>query len=193
MPREKLIAEYRRVISTLYDPTLKNYFARCLRLLEHMPRTHHNVRAIRKDEVRAFFQSVQKQLFSKQGFEYAKFLIKALKNHRGMFPEAVRLAVMGYHLEKITRHTVAVEDFRNFLAHEMDTFKENISKFVNAQGERMSEIHNYSRKLFTRVKAEYNAIHEDFQYAAHGALVGFSAIDVQGILSGRIRCFQSHS
>ena len=26
MPREKLLSEYRRVISTLYDPTLKNYF-----------------------------------------------------------------------------------------------------------------------------------------------------------------------
>ena len=191
MPRDELIAEYRRVISTLYDPTLKNYFARCLKLLEHMPRTHHNVRSIRMEEVRAFAQSIQKQLFSKQGLEYARFLIKTLKNHRGMFPEAVRLAVMGYHLEKITRHTVAVEDFRHFLAHEMDTFKENVSQFVGDQGDRMSEIQNYSRQLFARIKTEYNAIHEDFRYAAHSALVGFQQSMFKEYLEAELTAFKA--
>ncbi len=191
MPREELIAEYRRVISTLYDPTLKNYFARCLKLLEHMPRTRHNVRKIQKDEVRAFALSIQKQFFSRQGLEYAKFLIKTLKNHPGMFPEAVRLAVMGYHLEKITRHTVAVEDFRTFLSQEMDTFKANISKFVGNQGERMSEIHSYSRQLFTRVKAEYNTIHKDFQYAAHTALMGFQQTMFKEYLAAEFDAFKA--
>ena len=69
-----------------------------------------------------------------------------------MFPEAVRLAIMGYHLEKITRHTVAVEDFRNFLAHEMETFKERISQFTQVPDEWMNEMQNYSRQLFARVK-----------------------------------------
>ena len=55
---------------------------------------------------------------------------------------------MGYHLEKITRHTVAVEDFRNFLDREMETFKENILQFTQVQGERMNEMQNYSRQLF---------------------------------------------
>ena len=191
MPRNELLAEYRRVVSTLYDPTLKNYFARCSRLLEHMPQTDHNVRAIRKDEVRAFAQSIRKQLFSKQGVEYAKFLIKTLKNHPRMFPEAVRLAVMGYHLEKITRHTVAVEDFRNFLAQEMDTFKANISKFVEAQGERMSEIHNYSRQLCARVKAQYNTIHKDFQYAAHSELIGFQQSMFKEYLAAEFDAFKA--
>ena len=191
MPRDELIAEYRRVISTLYDPTLKNYFARCLKLLEHMPRTHHNVRSIRMEEVQAFAQSIQKQLFSKQGLEYARFLIKTLKNHRGMFPEAVRLAVMGYHLEKITRHTVAVEDFRHFLAHEMDTFKEKVSQFVGDQGDRMSEIQNYSRQLFARIKTEYNAIHEDFRYAAHSALVGFQQSMFKEYLEAELTAFKA--
>ena len=100
MPREELIAEYRRVISTLYDPTLKNYFYRCLTLLEHMPKTHNNVRPIRREEIIAFARSIQRQLFSRQGLEYARYLMKVIKNYPQMFPEAVRLAVMGYHLEE---------------------------------------------------------------------------------------------
>ena len=191
MPRAELISEYRRVISTLYDPTLKNYFARCLTLLQHMPQTHNNVRSIRKEEALAFARSIQKQLFSKQGWEYTRFLAKVFKDYRSMLPEAIRLAIMGYHLEKITRHTVAVEDFRNFLAHEMDTFKEKISQFVDAQGNQMNEIQNYSRQLFSRVKAEYNSIHKDFQYAAHGALTGFQQSMFKEYLEAELAAFKA--
>ena len=99
MPREELLSEYRRVVSTLYDPTLKNYFARCLKLLEHMPYTPRNVRSIRKKELLAFVRSIQRQLFSRQGLEYARYLLKTLKNYPKLFPEAVRLAIMGYHFE----------------------------------------------------------------------------------------------
>ena len=191
MPRDDLIAEYRRVISTLYDPTLKNYFARCLTLLEHMPKTHNNVRSIRKEEIMAFARSIQRQLFSRQGLEYARYLVKVIKNYRQMFPEAVRLAVMGYHLEKTTRYTLAVEDFRNFLDQEMDTFKEKVPQFVDAQGGRTSEIQNYSRQLFARIKTKYNAIHKDFQYAAHSALTGFQQSMFKAYLEAEFTAFKA--
>ena len=191
MPRAELISEYRRVISTLYDPTLKNYFARCLTLLEHMPYTTHNVRSIRREELLAFARSIQNQLFSKQGWEYARFLIKTLKDHRRMFPEAVRLAIMGYHLEKITRHTVAVEDFRNFLADEMDMFKEKISQFVDVHGTRVNEVQNYCQQLFARVKAEYKAIHKDFRYAAQSALTGFQQSMFKAYLEAEFSAFKA--
>ena len=190
MPRHELLEEYRRVVSTLYDPTLKNYFARCLTLLEHMPKTSHNVRSIRPEELRAFIRSLRRQLFSKQGVEYARYLLKTLKDYREMFPEAVRLAVMGYHLEKTTRHTIAVEDFRKFLDHEMNTFKDEISQFAHAQDNRMSEIQNYSRQLFTRVKKEYDSIHEDFRYAAHSALEGFQKSMFKEYLDAELNAFK---
>ena len=190
IPREELMSEYRRVVSTLYDPTLKNYFARCLTLLEHMPRTSHNVRSIRQEELQAFIRSLQKQLFSRQGVEYVRYLVKVLKNYPDMFPEAVRLAVMGYHLEKTTRHTIAVEDFRKFLDHEMDTFKEEVSQFTQTQGDRMNEIQNYSRKLFTRVRKEYDSIHEDFRYAAHSALAGFQKSMFKEYLDAELNAFK---
>ena len=190
MPREELLGEYRRVISTLYDPTLKNYFARCLTLLEHMPRTSNNVRSIRMEELVAFARSIHRQLFSRQGLEYVRYLLKILKDYPNMFPEAVRLAVMGYHLEKTTRHTIAVEDFRNFLALEMDTFKEKISQFAQTQEDRMDEVQNYSRHLFARVKKEYDSIHEDFRYAAYSALAGFQKSVFKEYLDAELNAFK---
>ena len=191
MPRQELIAEYRRVVSTLYDPTLKHYFARCLTLLEHMPYKPHSVRPIRKEELLAFIRSIQKQIFSKQGWAYTRYLVKVLKDYRQMFPEAVRLAVMGYHLEKTTRYTIAVEDFRNLLALEMDTFKEKVSQFAQAQGDRMNEMQNYSRQLFARVKKEYDAIHEDFRYAAQSALTGFQQSMFKEYLAAELSAFKA--
>jgi radical SAM superfamily enzyme YgiQ (UPF0313 family) len=190
MPREKLIGEYRRVISTLYDPTLKNYFARCYKLLENMPYTKLNVKSIQMSELRAFFRSIQLQIFSKQGLEYAKFLGKVIKNHRQMFPKAVRLAVMGYHLEKITRHTVAVEDFRTFLTGEMDSFKVKTSQFVHTQDDQMNEIQKYTHQLSMRVKKEYESIHKDFRYAAHSALETFQKSMFKEYLEAELSAFK---
>jgi len=190
MPREKLIEEYRRVISTLYDPTLKNYFTRCLKMLKHRPYTSHNVRKIHKAEVQAFMLSIKRQLFSQQGFEYVKFLINVLKHDHRMFPDAIRLAVMGYHLEKITRHTVAVEDFRTFLSREMDTFKEQISQFAHTKEHRMHEIQNYAHKLSKRVKKKYESIHKDFRYAAHSALENFQKSMFKAYLDAELKAFK---
>ena len=192
MPREKLISEYRRVISTLYDPTLKNYFARCYKLLENLLYTKRNVRSVQMPELRAFFRSIQLQFFSKQGWEYAKFLGKVLKNHRQMFPEAIRLAITGYHLEKITRHTVAVEDFRTFLTGEMDSFKVKTSQFVHTQGDQdqMNEIQKYAHQLSMRVKKEYESIHKDFRYAAHSALETFQKSMFKEYLEAELNAFK---
>lgn len=190
MPRDQLISEYRRVISTLYDPTLKNYFARCYKLLENMPFTPHNVRTIKMDEFRAFLRSMRYQMLSKQGYEYFKFLVKVIKNYPKMFPEAVKLAVMGYHLEKITRHTVAVEEFRKYLSGEMDTFKEKVSQVDPVENTNMNEIGKYAQQILSQGKKKYNSIHEDFQYAAQGAMDNFQNDVFQEYLQVELKVFK---
>ena len=55
----------------------------------------------------------------------------------------------------------------------------------------MSEIQNYSRQLFARIKTEYNAIHEDFQYAAHTALVGFQQSMFEAYLAAELTAFKA--
>ena len=191
MPTEELIAEYRRVVSTLYDPTLKNYFARCLTLFEHMPWTPHNVKSIRMADVRTFARSIRRQLFSRHGLEYTRFLLKVLKNYPNMFAGAVRLAVMGYHFEKLTRHTIAVGDFRDLLALEMNTFKEKVSQFVQTPGAWIGEIQNSSRRLLARMNKAYDALHDDFRYAAHSAFADFQKSAFKVYLDAELDIFKT--
>ena len=101
MDSKTLIEGYRRVLTTIYDPTLENYFRRCLTMLKHVKPTQNLVKNIGKNELIAIVKSVRRQLFSKQGPAYLKFLAKVARNYPRMLPEAIHLAVMGYHLSLI--------------------------------------------------------------------------------------------
>lgn len=102
MDRQTLIDGYKHVLATLYDPGLKNYFERCLTMIKHLKPTGNNVRGIGKTELMALIRSIKRQLFSRQGPAYLRFLFKVAKDYPRFFPEAVRLAIMGYHFEKVT-------------------------------------------------------------------------------------------
>ena len=191
LPREHLIAEYRRVVSTLYDPTLKNYFERCLTMLKHLKPSDHAVRKIRREEVMALVKSVRRQLFSRQGPAYARFLAKVAKNHPRFFPEAVRLAIMGYHFEKVTRQTVAVNDFKQFLEFEFNAFKEIVSQAGHSSNGRIGEIGLHAKKLFERVRVAYEAIHEDFRYSAQDTLDSFQTSVFKEYLEAELYAFRA--
>ncbi|HXG21038.1 MAG TPA: B12-binding domain-containing radical SAM protein [Methylomirabilota bacterium] len=105
--QKALIAGYKRVLSTLYDPTLRNYFERCWIMLQHLSPATYRVRRVGSREVRAFLTTLWRQLPSRQGLAYARFLARVLRHRPRMFPEAVRCAIEGYHFEKVTRQVVA--------------------------------------------------------------------------------------
>jgi radical SAM superfamily enzyme YgiQ (UPF0313 family) len=121
LPRERLIAEYRRVISTLYDPTLGNYFERCLIMFEHLTPLQHDSRSVSLSDILALLRSLWRQLPSRQGPAYARFLARVVTRHRQHFSEAIRLAIKGYHFEKVTRQQIAVDDQKAFLQAELET------------------------------------------------------------------------
>jgi radical SAM superfamily enzyme YgiQ (UPF0313 family) len=112
LPREQLIAEYRRIISTLYDPTLRNYFERCLTMFGYLAPLQHDSRSVNRTDLLAFLRSLWRQLLSRQGPAYARFLARVVTRHREHFSEAIRLAIKGYHFEKITRQQIAADDLR---------------------------------------------------------------------------------
>ncbi len=173
LPRDHLIAEYRRVVSTLYDPTLENYFERCLTLLKHLNPADYPARKIGRTEITALVRSIKRQLFSKQGPAYLRFLIKVLKEHRNMFVKAVRLAIYGYHFEKMTSQTIAVDNFKQYLDKEFNAFKEIVSHLAKAHGSRIGEIRSHAQELLARVHTQYEEIHEDFRYSVQNALNTF--------------------
>ena len=168
-----LMEGYKRVLSTIYDPTLKNYFERCLTLLKHLRRTDHSVRGIGKTELIGLAKSLKRQLFSRQGPAYLRFLAKVLQDHPRMIPEAVRLAITGYHFEKITSQNIAVHDFKEYLDKELESFRETVSRFAVTQSDRVGELSTHVGDLLYRVQQQYEKIHSDFRYHAQDTFESF--------------------
>ena len=72
----------------------------------------------------------------------------------------------------------------------MDTFKEKVAQVAQVQGARINEINRYAHQLFRRVKNEYEAIHEDFQYAARNAFAVFQDSILKAYLEAEFDAFK---
>lgn len=166
-----LVEGYKRVLRSLYDPGLKNYFDRCLTLLSQLKPTPHSVRRIKAYELLALLKSVRRQALSKQGPAYVGFLAKVLKNYPRMFPEAIRLAIMGYHFEKVTSQQIAIYEFKQSLEGELEAFKRTLSSLKENQ--RLGEIQAYVQDAYARVHNQYKQIHMDFRHNVRDALDSF--------------------
>jgi radical SAM superfamily enzyme YgiQ (UPF0313 family) len=139
--RETVIAGYKRVLGTLYEPTLSSYFERCWRLLENLEpagsrlperrgrpeagggaaaaRTRPGLLSARglgalrwrmrrrRRALAILGRSVRRQAFSRQGPAYLRFMAKTILHKRDMFPRALRMAMQGYHFQKVASQIVA--------------------------------------------------------------------------------------
>ena len=179
MDREVLVEGYKRVLTTIYDPTLKNYFKRCLTLLKNLKFTEHTVRKVGRPEMMAVAKSVKRQFFSRQGPSYFRFLVNVFRENPKLLPEAVRLAIMGYHFEKITSQQIAVHAFEEYLDAELAAFKEALSRFAKAQSQGIEEVRSYVQDLFSRVQQRHEQIHRDFRDNLQDTLDSFrQAVDL---------------
>ena len=109
MDPEKLKEGYKRVLSSLYDVNLKNYFARCNTLLDQLNPSDQFQHRIRRDEIQTFFASLLRQSFTRYGYQYIKFLLRNVVKHRKMFADAVSLGVMGEHFHTITQEMLKID------------------------------------------------------------------------------------
>jgi len=173
MDHEVLIQGYKRVLSTLYDPGLKNYFGRCLTMLQRVKSRSHVTPKIGKAEWMALAKSLKRQLLSRQGPAYLKFLLAVVKEKPRVFSDAVRLAILGYHFEKTTSQQIAVDEFKRYLEAEFEFFKQAVSRIATSEMQRIAEIQNSVRALLYRVHLKYDQIHEDFRYCLADALDSF--------------------
>ncbi len=190
LDREVLIREYKRVLRELYDPGLKHYFARCLTLFDHLQPRQRLVR-IRKAEMRALMKSIWRQLLSrKQGPTYLWFLVRVLLRSPRMVPNAVRMAIMGYHFEQVTQQQIAMDDFKQSLASELDTFQRTVSRFAKAQSNRIGEIGLRTQHLLARVRTQYEAIHEDCRYGVWDTLEVFQQSVFTQYLEAELHVFK---
>ncbi len=164
MDPEILFEGYRRVITTLYDPTLENYFTRCLTLFKHLKPVPHLLKSSTRNALFVAMMAVRRRLSAEQIPAYGRFIAKISKDHPRMLPEAIHLASLGYHFEKITRQQIAIHAFRKFLSAELERFKEAVAH----AGQDVEAIKEQWQGVFARVRARSKAIPEDFRYHGDG-------------------------
>ncbi len=156
-----LIEGYRRVTSTLYDPTLENYFKRCLRLFEHLKPVAHLLKPRSKNAIFLELMGLRGKLSANQVPAYSNFIAKVARNHPQMLSKAIHLAALGYHFEKITCQQNAIHGFKEYLGAELEMFKQARVK----DGE---EFRNQRQALFTRVQARSESIPNEFRHNLDG-------------------------
>ena len=160
----KLIEGYLRVNSTVYDPTLQNYFERCLTLFKHLKPLPHVSPSLARHEVYPALMMVRGRLSPGQIPAYSKFIAKVSKDHPSMLAEAIRLAALGYHFEKFTRHQQMFQAFKDFLDAELTLFREAVSR----PGTNGDSFDTRRQALLARVDSRYRSIPADFRFAADG-------------------------
>jgi radical SAM superfamily enzyme YgiQ (UPF0313 family) len=106
-PLHSIVEGYKHVIGELYSP--KKYFERALVLIRNLSRSGNKSTKIYWTDIRALIVSLLRQTFSRYGFYYLIFLFYALRSNYKRFPQAVAMAVMGYHYFKITHDLLAAE------------------------------------------------------------------------------------
>jgi radical SAM superfamily enzyme YgiQ (UPF0313 family) len=170
MDREKLKNGYGKVLETLYDNDLKNYFSRCSTCLDHLGENKLYNRKIHSDEIWTLFKSFSHQTFTPYGYQYWKFLIRNMFKHPHKFSEFMRMAIQGHHFRIITQELLKVEQassaleegytyFMTQLAQYSDLSKTNSREAV----EQMATLWDTKQKLFDNVRKKIDSIHEDFR------------------------------
>ena len=163
MDAGKLLEGYRRVITTIYDPTLENYFQRSLTLLENLKPVPHLLKPMSKNALYAALMSVRRRLSAEQMPVFVKFFAKVSKEHPRLLPEAIRLATLGYHFEKITRQQAAIHDFKTYLALELEDFRTTSPAIAGA-----GETDSRRQALLARVRERCSDIPRDLRYPGDG-------------------------
>jgi len=141
MPESNLIDGYKRVLSELYSP--KRYFERCLTLLQRLSLRTRSVRTISWVEIKALLLSLLKQGFSSYSLQYWRYLLSVILMRPGLFPDAMTLAIKGFHFFAITGEIYAADrlvsrmnEARHRLQLEMDKIMHSRKRRLAASLER---------------------------------------------------------
>ncbi|MDP7115759.1 MAG: DUF4070 domain-containing protein [Candidatus Woesearchaeota archaeon] len=100
MGAEKLLAGYKKIISTIYSP--KQYYERINTLLKVYKPTVKN--RLKKEDLQAFIRSMWRiGLLSRSRYQYWKLIVKTFITKRKSLPVVIDMAIWGLHFQKIVR------------------------------------------------------------------------------------------
>src|SRR5687767_6723779 len=98
--RKRLIEGYRSILRRVYNPDA--YYERVLSFLNEYRPAHYPRRSL--SDCLALMRSIVRQgIFGNTRWSYWKFILTAATRHHEAFGTAITLAIMGYHLQMLTR------------------------------------------------------------------------------------------
>jgi radical SAM superfamily enzyme YgiQ (UPF0313 family) len=105
VPVAKIVQGYYRTIREIYRP--RAYFNRCLELLRRFPESRRHPKPGETGYVTPtgalyLLRSLVRQTFTPYGFEYLRFVLKALKISPLLVGDFITMAIQGRHLMKVT-------------------------------------------------------------------------------------------
>jgi len=174
LDREVLVDGYRRVLSTLYAPDLRAYFARCRTLLGRLGRGPKTNRRASRAELRAALRSLRLQLFSPQGPAYAVFLAHTLFTRPTLFGQAIRMAVKGWHFQRYTEQTLAAHAYREAALDGFARAEGLLERAAAAHGRLRRRVERQVRRAFARIARRYRRLRPEFR---QGLLPDRSAVE----------------
>lgn len=167
----QLRAGYRRILEDLYTP--RRYFARCLTLLDRLKPGKSYCRRVRIMEVRALLNSLVRQTFTRYGFAYWAYLLRALARRPRMAAEIVAMAVKGHHFFTLTRALLLLERFKERMAGLQGDLEIRLKEAKASARTGRSELLAFRARLLRQARAGYRRIHPDLRGRASEALADF--------------------
>ena len=157
---EMLFKGFWRVVTTIYDQTLENYFRRCMTMLENVKPVPHLRKRRNRNLLGAEIAAMNRQLEPAQIPAFRKFIADVVQQHPQMLPRALTLAAMGYHCQRFYRQQMAIHDFKEYLSSELARFKEAISDEAAQEDQ--------GQRLLVDAAARCRALPADSRYATDG-------------------------
>ena len=174
MDAKMLVEGYLRVIGTIYDSTLENYFERCLTLLDHLNPVRHLYKPVPRHVLYAAIMSIRRRLTPEQLLSFSRYIAKVSKDHPRFLPLAIRLAGTGHHCEKFTRQQTILRGFKEYLKSASASFHEAGRGSGSASGPG----DDVRRTALRRAEARRDAIPDEFRFAGDGVREALAAFEL---------------
>jgi radical SAM superfamily enzyme YgiQ (UPF0313 family) len=172
MKESDLIDGYKRVLSELYSP--KRYFQRCITLLQRLSQRTRSVRSFSWIEIKALLLSLLKQGFSSYSLIYWRYVLSVLLTRPGLFPDAMALAIKGFHFFIITGEINAAERLLSKLTKARHQLQQKVDKIVYGRKRRLAaSLERSILELMHEVKENYGAFNTGIQLHLQQALSEF--------------------
>ncbi len=194
LPSDFLLNGYKELIENLFDP--RNYYQRCRVLRDNLGKKTES-REIKRQEINALLRSLSKQLFSKGGLEYAKYLADTLIHKPRYFSVAVSHGIKHDHLYKITSETLEADHYKSHTSRLYESFVKRAEDIYNNHSDDLSsagmKLSDFAYKTLNRAEKKLSKLHIDFRSGAQNAFQSLKdriKQDLDSYLSGRYKLAQ---